>query len=93
MQELENNSSLLDAIIGLGEHRDSDSYVAEHMSEFTVHHPLEVLDDLLAIKSQFNLVHENIKDKLDKNQMAQFIKLDKELSKITTRLIKLKTYK
>ncbi|HSD05542.1 MAG TPA: hypothetical protein VLB45_07335 [Nitrosopumilaceae archaeon] len=94
MQQLEERSSLLDAIVnmndgvGLSSH-DIKSDKPEHVESIR-YESFALLDHLSVIKMEIDIIKERTKHVVDKKTQTQFSRIDKEIAKMTEHLIELR---
>lgn len=90
MQRLE-RYDLLDALVNLSDKNESplqaelsdDSEFVESMR----YKPFELLDCLSAVKMGVDIIKERTRGILDKKTMEQFVRIDREISKMTDKLL------
>lgn len=91
MQQLEERYDLLEAIVNLSDENESPlqadlSDDAEHVEPMK-YKPFELLDNLSAIKMGLDIIKEKTKGTVDKKTMEQFVRIDREILKMTDKLI------
>ena len=94
MQQLEERYDLLEAIVNLRDENESPlqadlSDGAEYLEPMK-YKPFELLDHLSAIKMGLDIIKEKTKGAVDKKTVEQFVLIDREILKMTDKLIELR---
>ena len=91
MQQLEERYDLLEALVNLRDENESPlqadlSDGAEYVEPMK-YKPFELLDHLSAIKMGLDIIKEKTKGAVDKKTAEQFVRIDREILKMTDKLI------
>jgi hypothetical protein len=91
MQQLEERYDLLEALVNLSDENESPlqadlSDDVEYVEPMK-YEPFELLDNLSAIKMGLDIIKEKTKNTMDKKTMEQFVRIDKEILKMTDKLL------